>query len=160
LDLPIPRILSYSVDANNQVGAEYIIEEKANGVPLGSLWFQWPRESQLSLVEEVVDLETKLASISFDKHGCIYYKADLEANGLPTQDINAISSTSGKTLNCPIMAKLAFGPITQATQWEGERAQMTLDRGPCKFNPLFMAMSEIDKNRDKCTRLHDFYWKK
>jgi len=119
------------VDPHNSVGAEYIIEEKAEGVPLGNLWFQWSKESQLSLVTELVNLETKLASVSFNKHGCIYYKTDLENIGVPTMDIDATFLVSGKTLNCPIISKLAFGPLTQAVLWEGERAKMTLDRGPC-----------------------------
>lgn len=136
LDLAIPRIISYSVDPQNPVGVEYIIEEKAKGVPLGNLWFQWPKESQFNLVSDLVEFETKLASISFKNHGCIYYKADLEDNGMHTQDIDAIFSASGERLDCSILAKLAFGPLTQARLWEGERAQMTLDRGPCELSGL------------------------
>lgn len=37
LDVPVPRIYSYSSDPLNPVGAEYMIEENATGVPLGSL---------------------------------------------------------------------------------------------------------------------------
>ena len=78
LSLPVPRIYAYSLDPLNLVGAEYIIEEKAGGKPLGSLWYQWQTESQLSLVAQLVDFETKLTSVSFRRHGCIYYKKVLE----------------------------------------------------------------------------------
>ena len=53
-----------------------------------------------------------------------------------TQDIDAIFSASGERLDCSILSKLAFGPLTQARLWEGERAQMTLDRGPCELSGL------------------------
>ncbi|KAF2463885.1 kinase-like protein [Lindgomyces ingoldianus] len=78
LKLPVPRMYAYSLDPLNPVGAEYIIEEKAEGKPLGSLWYQWQTESQLDLVNQLVDFETKLTSVSFRRHGCIYYKKDLE----------------------------------------------------------------------------------
>jgi hypothetical protein len=33
------------------------------------------------MVQQIVDLELKLMSISFLKHGSIYYKADLDSKG-------------------------------------------------------------------------------
>ncbi|KAJ5609651.1 hypothetical protein N7528_010218 [Penicillium herquei] len=76
--LPVPRIFAWSSDASaNLVKAEYIIEEKAPGIQLGSVWKQWPRELKLRLITQVIDLEDKLTSISFNQHGCIYFKDDL-----------------------------------------------------------------------------------
>jgi DNA-directed RNA polymerase alpha subunit len=49
------------------------------GQPLGAVWYQWPEESQVEMVQQIVDLELKLMSISFLKHGSIYYKADLDS---------------------------------------------------------------------------------
>lgn len=73
-------MLSWSFDAaNNLVEAEYIIEEKAPGVPLGSVWNQWPRQLKLQLITQVVDMENKLATITFSKHGYIYFKQDLRS---------------------------------------------------------------------------------
>lgn len=135
LDLPIPRIYAYSLDPDNPVGVEYIIEEKARGRPLRSFWHQWEAESQLSLVTQLVDFETKMTSISFRRHGCIYYKKDLEKKGLPTYDLEAelvSSAGSMKSLDPALLEKFALGPLTEARLWEGERASMNLDRGPCK----------------------------
>ena len=137
--MPIPRIYAYSLDSLNPVGAEYIIEEKAGGKPLGNLWHQWQTESQLYLVTQLVDFETKLASVSFRRHGCIYYKKDLEQNGLPAYDLEARSlSPDGSTgqFDSVLTEEFALGPLTEARLWEGERATMNLDRGPCKFTRL------------------------
>ncbi|TVY92124.1 Altered inheritance of mitochondria protein, mitochondrial [Lachnellula willkommii] len=149
LSFPVPRILTYSLDPLNPVGVEYIIEEKAAGEPLGNLWHNWPRESQLSLVTELVDLEAKLASVSFRNHGCIYYKADLETKGVHAQSLEATYNSLGnplRELDSSIMAKFALGPLTQAVLWEGERATMALDRGPWQSAVDYMmalGMNEI-----------------
>ena len=135
MNLAVPRIYAYSIDPLNPVGAEYIIEEKAGGKPLGSLWHQWQTESQLGLVTQLVEFETKLASISFRSHGCIYYKKDLATKGLPAYDLEAeVLSSDGSTtrLNSVLTEGFAIGPLTEARLWDRERATMTLDRGPCK----------------------------
>lgn len=36
--IPVPRVLSWSSDASNSVGSEYIIMTKATGVPLFQQW--------------------------------------------------------------------------------------------------------------------------
>ncbi|TVY82477.1 Altered inheritance of mitochondria protein [Lachnellula suecica] len=133
LNFPVPRIHTYSLDPLNPVGVEYIIEEKAGGKPLGNLWRHWPRESQQDLVTELVDLEAKLASVSFQSHGYIYYKDDLKTKGVRAQSLEAMYSSIGnpsKELDPSHMAKFVLGPLDQAVLWQGERATMALERGP------------------------------
>ncbi|KAL2064617.1 hypothetical protein VTL71DRAFT_3754 [Oculimacula yallundae] len=149
LNFPVPRIHTYSLDPLNPVGVEYIIEEKAGGKPLGNLWRHWPRESQQDLVTELVDLEAKLASVSFQSHGCIYYKDDLKTKGVRAQSLEATYSSIGnfsKELDPSRMAKFVLGPLNQAVLWQGERATMDLERGPWQ-NPvdymLALATNEI-----------------
>jgi len=132
LQLPVPRIYAHSLDPLNPVGAEYVIEEKAEGKPLGSLWYQWQTGTQLDLVAQLVDFEAKLTSISFRRHGCIYYKKDLEEKGVPAYDLEARPSSSSELGKGPTTEDFALGPLTEAKLWEGERAAMNLDRGPCK----------------------------
>jgi hypothetical protein len=61
----------------------------APGRRLSNLWNKWPRTLKLQLIDQVVDLENNLATVSFDKHGCIYFKEDLRAIFGEAQDINA-----------------------------------------------------------------------
>ena len=136
MDFPVPRIYAYSLDPLNPVGAEYIIEEKAEGQPLGTLWHHWKTESKADLVTQLVDLETKLTPVSFQKHGCIYYKKDLENRGLPVQNLDTASpsyDSPAQQLDSASAERFALGPLTEARLWEGERAAMKLDRGPCKL---------------------------
>lgn len=136
LGLPIPRVYAWSSDPSNPVGAEYIIEEEAVGQPLGTSWFQWSKELQLDMVSQIVEVERKLASISFPKHGCIYYKTDLASKGLATESLTKEVLTTESVctiLNPSSISKFAIGPLTIAKHWDGERAKMDLDRGPCKL---------------------------
>lgn len=132
LGIPAPRILASSFDSSNAVGAEYIIEEKARGKPLGSLWNQWSMESRLDIVSQIIDFERRLTSVSFPKHGCIYYKADLERRGIATESLT--NATDNLPLACDrsVLDSFAMGPLTEGRLWEAERAKMVLDRGPCK----------------------------
>ncbi|KAI9815397.1 MAG: Phosphotransferase enzyme [Thelocarpon impressellum] len=131
LSLPLPQVLTWSADASNPVGAEYILEEKAPGTPLGSLWQKWPRQLQRDLVTQVVDIVAKLDSLSFPQHGCIYFMADLEAQGLPAESLTAtFAGQSPPTQADPFFSQFALGPLTEAGFWGEERAHMTLDRGP------------------------------
>lgn len=43
-------------------------------------------------------------------------------------------------LNHSTLSTFSLGPLTEARQWEGERAKMALDRGPCKVSAM---LSEV-----------------
>ncbi|KAH8732412.1 hypothetical protein GQ44DRAFT_754940 [Phaeosphaeriaceae sp. PMI808] len=56
-----------------------------------------------------------------------------EKEGLPTYDLEAelvSSAGSVKSLDPALTEKFAFGLLTEARLWEGERASVNLDRGP------------------------------
>lgn len=85
---------------------------------------------------QLVDFETELMSLSFRRHGCIYYKKDLEKKSLPAFDLDAKPLLSGGRTNeadPALIEDFAVGPLTEARLWEGDRALMELDRGPCKL---------------------------
>ncbi|KAE8422868.1 kinase-like domain-containing protein [Aspergillus pseudocaelatus] len=62
LGLPAPRVLRWSSDSSNPVGSEYIIMEKAKGIPLGDTWYQLSTISKHKFIKQVVELEIKLAA--------------------------------------------------------------------------------------------------
>lgn len=120
-------MLSWSSDAaKNLVQAEYIIEEKAPGVRLGSVWNQWPRPLKLQLITQLVEIENKLTTITFDKHGCIYFKEDLRSLVGEAEDIHTQSGRSD------VLERFSLGPLTANELWSGTRVDMNLDRGPCE----------------------------
>ncbi|GAB1217168.1 hypothetical protein ATERTT37_006393 [Aspergillus terreus] len=124
LGLPVPRVMTWSSDAaTHPVEAEFIIEEKAAGVRLGSVWNQWPWELKLRLITQIVDIERQLTSMTFPFHGCVYFKGDLRSwTGTPEMHTPAS------------LHRFAIGPLTSTDLWTGPRPDMELDRGPCNHD--------------------------
>lgn len=135
LGVPIPHIYAWSSDAKNPVGAEYILEEKANGLQLGSIWYDWPEDSKLDLVNQIQKIEEKLESVSFSVHGSIYYKSDLESKSvlyapLDSNIAQLDDHLNQETVTSPVN-NFAVGPSTDPKLWMAERANINLSRGPC-----------------------------
>ncbi|KAG4440132.1 hypothetical protein IFR05_004390 [Cadophora sp. M221] len=143
--LPVPRIHTFSSNVNNPIGYEYIIEEKARGEPLKQHWHQWCMRSKLGLVTQLVDFETKLNSLVFECHGCIYYQAHLIQKGFYASKKSASNLRNecyppdDDDLQIPsCLEKFAVGPSIEARLWEGEKAGMNLDRGPWMSSLSYM----------------------
>ncbi|KAL4935412.1 hypothetical protein BDV06DRAFT_217450 [Aspergillus oleicola] len=124
LAIPVPRIHAWSTDESNPVGAEYILEEKAQGQSLGLIWGQLSIDSKHAIVKQVVAIEKKLASVAFPRHGCLYYQSHLES-----RPQKPAFTTIPKQVN--VLGGFAVGPLTDPTLWQGQRATMNLNRGPC-----------------------------
>ena len=133
MGVPIPRIHAWSAEPLNSVGAEYIIEEKAVGSPLGWHWHDIPMKSRVDIVDQIVGVERRLMSIDFSMHGCVYYRTDLKRMSQRYASLDKVLLSSGLTpeLN-HLLFCFALGPLNDPKFWEGERAMMELDRGPCK----------------------------
>ncbi|KAL2866083.1 uncharacterized protein BJX67DRAFT_372762 [Aspergillus lucknowensis] len=83
-NIPVPRVFSWSPNNSNPVGAEYIIMEKAVGVPLFERWGSMPEIEKLELTKHLTQLEAQLSAISFPAYGGLYLRAD--ADRLRCQD--------------------------------------------------------------------------
>jgi hypothetical protein len=124
-----------SSNAANLVGAEYTIEEKASGKLLGTLWFQLSKESKMGIMLEFVDFEKRLISVSFPKHGCIYFSTDLEHRRFKTEKLTkglTFQMSLPEDFDCSILSLFTPGPLTQAKLWQSERGKLSLARGPRK----------------------------
>jgi hypothetical protein len=154
LDIPIPRIYAWSSDASNPVGAEYIIEEKADGQQLGSMWSLCSKDLQLDVVNQINEIEAKLAILSFSKYGSIYYKSDLEARNVRYEPLDssivqmAVSQTKTGHLE-----NFAIGPSTDPRHWTDQKAAMDLSRGPCMVPARIPYIILLTSLRDELGRL-------
>ena len=128
LDIPTPKVFGWAsrVDDENPVGAEYIIMEKAQGESLGSCWSSLSTGELAAVIRQIVDIEARLFSARFPKHGSLYYKEDLEKN---FRDNNKNVANDGNLL----ADRFCIGPAATRPFWTEERGQMSLDRGPCLF---------------------------
>lgn len=119
--IPVPKVLHYSADAENPVGAEFIIMEKIPGRPLGDRWFSLSEDQRLKVISEVVRIEVNLSKVDLPAYGSIYYKHDLPADVSHT----TIASASDNTGLC-------VGPDVSLRWWYKERESLDVQRGPRK----------------------------
>lgn len=145
LGVPVPKIYTWSADGSNPVGSEYIIEEKAAGQPLGNIWSQMSVASQLGIIDQIVDMEKKLISVSFPIHGCLYYTSDLKSEnpgvgGLDTMLDNALMSKMGHDGQ---LSQFTIGPSNDRKLWQNERHSMKLDKGPCKTSLPLIQLAQL-----------------
>lgn len=129
LDIPVPKVFAWAsrVNGNNTVGAEYIIMEKVQGESLGSRWMSLSTAELAEVVRQIVDVESRLFSTRFSKHGSLYYTEDLEEKFREEpNDVDILSD------------RFCIGPVVNRSFWTEERSQMSLDRGPCLF-PVYIS---------------------
>ncbi|GAA85831.1 phosphotransferase enzyme family protein [Aspergillus luchuensis IFO 4308] len=133
--------------------AEYIIEAKAEGHSLGSLWGRMSRSSQFGIIDQIVEIERKLASVSFHMQGCLYYTPDLKSKVPDVKGLDIMLSISPglKIEDCRQLSCFGIGPSNDRNLWNGERHSMKLDRGPWT-NPIHYvtALGSNELNWARC----------
>jgi Phosphotransferase enzyme family len=121
--VPVPKILHYSADADNPVGAGFMIMEKLPGRPIGDMWFDLSEDQRLKVISELVQTEAKLSQIDLPAYGSVYYERDLPAE-TPRTVIAPMPNNEG----------LYVGPHASLRWWYKERDSIAIDRGPRKFS--------------------------
>ncbi|KAF5322601.1 hypothetical protein D9619_000270 [Psilocybe cf. subviscida] len=71
--LPVPQVFSYCSEANNPVGAEWMIMEHVLGKEMGDVWDDLLPAQRQRLARDVVDLHDQLSKLKADGCGGIYH---------------------------------------------------------------------------------------
>ncbi|KAH4004327.1 hypothetical protein HBI25_044230 [Parastagonospora nodorum] len=120
-DIRVPKIYSYSSTSDNAAGTEYLFMERVCGTHLGDIWFDLSEKARITVVTNLVELESRLFSLEFPASGSLYYTKDLPA-GFNKVDI--------PTPESPCDARFCIGPDTRLHLWHGKRLHIQTDRGP------------------------------
>lgn len=73
--IPVPRILAWDSNEDNELTFEWILMEKLAGVPLFDLWpRKVPWERKLELTKTVAGMVKKMRNCKFDRIGGLYFK--------------------------------------------------------------------------------------
>ncbi|OJJ51154.1 hypothetical protein ASPZODRAFT_327067 [Penicilliopsis zonata CBS 506.65] len=126
LQIPIPKVIGWSATSSNPVGSEYIIMEEAAGTQLALLWDDLNPDSKLSIMREIVTIETKLLSLSFSHYGSIYFAKDAVPGAVPAR----ITSEAPIEFKKQVSKRFTIGPSVDREFWKKERSAMTISRGP------------------------------
>ncbi|EXJ57114.1 hypothetical protein A1O7_07458 [Cladophialophora yegresii CBS 114405] len=83
LELPVPKVFSWSDTSDNPVGCEYIILEEAQGQALNTVWSDLPIPEKLMVVDEILSIHKRLAATShmFNGYGSLYFDGDASRFG-------------------------------------------------------------------------------
>jgi hypothetical protein len=125
----VPKVLAWSSDPLNPVGAEYIIMEKASGVQLFNTWDNMSDSDRFELVQRITELEGELASIRFPASGCLYLRESLAKDEAQFELSHDADPSQ----------KFCIGPSCER-QWISQSDEGTtflppeFDRGPCELN--------------------------
>ncbi|KAF8995944.1 protein kinase subdomain-containing protein PKL CAK Fmp29 [Cyathus striatus] len=117
--LPISKVYGYSPTPENAAETEYIFMDFVQGLRLSSIWFDLNEREIDLILRQLVELESKMMSISFPAGGSLYYSKDLEKvaskPGIPLEDKH-----------------FSVGPDVNLSLWFSRRSQLDVDRGPYK----------------------------
>jgi hypothetical protein len=111
-DIPVPEVYSYSTTAENAAGTDYMFLELVRGTNLGDIWFDLSEKATITVVTNLVELESRLFSLTFPASGSLYYTEDLPA-GLSKVDISIAEPACD--------ARFCMGPDTRLRLWHGKR---------------------------------------
>lgn len=123
LDTPAPRVYSWNSQAKSHpVGAEFIIMDKTEGVPLSQVWGTMTLPQKLQVLLAVTRLQTRWLSVSFSHYGSLYYARDVRspANNHYIKDGQAVKDS-----------EFALGPATGRDWVDAGRSNLDIERGPC-----------------------------
>ena len=124
--VPVPRVYAWSSDASNAVGSEYVIMQKAPGQPLQSRWFELTPKERVHLVTSFVEIEKKSFNYAFGAYGSIYFKDNLPLH--LQADLYAPDTLDDNGDG----RRFCIGPTVDYMFWYRKRAELDLNRGPCK----------------------------
>ncbi|KAJ0415927.1 kinase-like domain-containing protein [Aspergillus carlsbadensis] len=133
LDIPVPRVLSWSSSSEpNPVSAEYILMERVKGRQLSEVWDAMSEAQRFGLVKSLVAIEQKLTNVKFDFYGSLYYKGSSTSH----HDRNIDNPTE---LAKEAMSDFVIGPTTHRSFWEDEKGELDIDRGPWETAQEYLA---------------------
>ncbi|KAI8943289.1 hypothetical protein NX059_001309 [Plenodomus lindquistii] len=127
LQIPVPKVLSYSTKANaNTVGAEYIIVEKSPGIELARVWDRLSGRDKVKIVIQMATFSARLSQARFPYYGSVYYSKDIpEIKGTKVDDT------------------FSQGPATGHSWFDNKREEVDVSRGPCEIFQTFVRLHRL-----------------
>ncbi len=125
--MPVPEVYGYSPTPDNVAETEFVFMEFVGGIKLSNVWPDFGEKEIIQVLRQIVELESKIMSISFPAGGSLYYAKDLEKlggrPGIPLAD-----------------EQFCVGPDVRLPLWFGRRSQLDVDRGPCTPLSVFFVL--------------------
>ena len=102
--------------------------EKQSGVVLNDVWDTVKGKQKVQILDQLVDIERRLAATKFSKFGSLYYKGDLPDTSDSTSPLY-LDSTGNEVRS----ETFGIGPTNHRSFFDFGRGELDIERGPCKF---------------------------
>ncbi|PLN85569.1 kinase-like domain-containing protein, partial [Aspergillus taichungensis] len=122
LDTPAPRVYTWNSQAGSHpVGAEFIIMDKVEGVPLSQVWDTMTLPQKLQVLLAVTHLQKQWLSVSFSHYGGLYYKKDVQSlkGSYYVKDGESVKDS-----------EFTIGPATSRDWFDAGRSVLDVEKGP------------------------------
>lgn len=149
--IPVPDVITYESDAGNELGFEWILMEKIEGVPLNNIWETIPFTSKKDLTVQMAEYLAELQNMQFPRIGSLYFAAlrhrvhaeDESFEGRPVDGANNPES------QC-VDNDFVVGRTVSPWFFRDKRIHLPADRGPfsTSYN-MMMAETQIQLERVK-----------
>lgn len=144
LKTPVPRVFTWSSNAQNPIGAEYILMEKAAGIQLRYVWPPMDIKARLPVVKALARYQKLWSSTTFRGIGSLYYAEDMRGcKAVPCVYTNG----KGEQIQD---SRYMIGPCTGRKFSDDGRSVVSFDRGPCKSPCRIQVSAAHHLTRDVC----------
>ena len=76
--VPVPRVVAWQSNRDNELDFEWILMEKIPGVPLCDVWRKVPWNRKLSLTDVLAGFTKEIQGHQFDEIGALYFRSAFE----------------------------------------------------------------------------------
>ncbi|KAI9923366.1 hypothetical protein MW887_010469 [Aspergillus wentii] len=142
LETPAPCVYSWNSQAKSHpVGAEFIIMDKIEGVPLSQVWDTLKLPQKLQVLLAMTRLQKQWLGVSFSHYGSLYYAGDVQ----PPAESHYVKD--GKAIRD---SEFAIGPVTGRDWVDAGRSILDIERGP--WGPLTQYLHAIETREMKAIK--------
>ncbi|KAJ5248953.1 phosphotransferase enzyme family protein [Penicillium chermesinum] len=140
LETPAPRVHSWNSQAGSHpVGAEFIIMDKIEGIPLSQVWDTLKLPQKLQILLTMTRLQKQWLSVSFSHYGSLYYTEDLQQ-----QPADSYYIKDGKAIRD---SGFVIGPATGRDWFDAGRLTLDIKKGP--WTSLTQYLEEVGTRETK-----------
>ncbi|KAL3479561.1 phosphotransferase enzyme family-domain-containing protein [Aspergillus californicus] len=143
--LPVPKVISYSSSADNNLRFEWVLLEYTEGAPLSDLWEGMSFDAKSDLTIRMLECVKGMRTFSFSCFGNLYFSKYRErVNGKPAQWLN---NSTNNPENDP---EFVIGRIAHPWFFRDKRLHLNANRGPFKSScELMLAKTDMQIERVK-----------
>ncbi|EPQ52147.1 hypothetical protein GLOTRDRAFT_140571 [Gloeophyllum trabeum ATCC 11539] len=111
-NIPVPEVLLHDSDEDGSVGAEWMVMEYVNSLPLSQMWFSMSEDQRQGAVQGIAGVFHQLLGLRFDKIGSLYENEEAKIHVGP---MTFMPSNNTRDTAPPNPAKC--GPFESIKQW-------------------------------------------